>query len=143
MCALTVEDDQSILEYPLFNYRLERFCIAQMMGEKGLFVAFAEDIWSLASVRRVLWLQRHAYQLTNADLSLAVIVKNDAQQLHGFQMSIPRPITFPILNDAQGRLFEAYGVENDKGAFIKLGKDGAIARAWKNPNALPRITDIL
>lgn len=142
MVATAQNSIHHAIQSPMMNSRLETRTLADVMGAAGLFVGFGEDIWSVASVRRVLWLQRHAYQILPANINVAMVFRSDPNQLYGFQMSIPRPISFPMLADTEGTFFATYAID-DKGGFLMLLPDGTVTRTWRNPSVMPRVSDIV
>src|SRR5512134_850464 len=58
-----------------------------LMGEKGLVLGFIGDIWHEASVRRMLWLQRHAHQLLRTGCNMALLICDQPHMLYGFYVS--------------------------------------------------------
>lgn len=116
--------------------------ISQIMGESGLFLVFTGDVWDMACIRNVLWLQRQVYKLSTYGLNIAVIVPNQTYDLSGFFISIPRKMPFPMLADPDSKTYSDYDIE--KTGFVVIDNQQNIRGKWKlKSGAVPHMRDIL
>jgi peroxiredoxin len=129
-------------DFKVYDHANKAHRLANLMGENGLLMGFASDIWDLGCVRHVLWLQRQTYKLSLAGINSAILMPNQPYELTGFYMSIPRKIGFPLLADPDGTAFEAYEIEYP--GFMFINGDGIVERKWfLRGDATPRLQDIL
>jgi peroxiredoxin len=100
-----------------------------LMGEHGMLLGFIGDIWQPASVRRILWLQRHVGKFALMGTPVAVLVRDHANTLYGFQMSSPLPVPFPLLADVEGKTHELYHMETQAG-LILIDRYNRVHQKW-------------
>jgi peroxiredoxin len=128
--------------FRLLNYENIAYNLAQVMGENGLVLIFAEDVWNLTCIRNVLWLQRQVYKLSLNGIKATVVVPNHTYDVSSFYMSIPRKILFPILADRDGKIYQAYGIED--AGFVVIDNHQQIRDMWTlKTGIVPHIGDIL
>jgi peroxiredoxin len=129
-------------DFRLMNQENRAYNLAQVMGENGILLVFAGNIWDLGCIRNVLWLQRQTYKLSLHGINACVIVPNHTIDLSGFFMSIPRVIPFPMLADPDEQAYEDYDVQNT--GFVMLDGDRQVRRVWHLSNgAVPQIRDVI
>ena len=90
------------------NHDNQLLSIDDLMGEHGLVLGFTGDIWEPASVRRVLWFQRHFEDFQRLDIQLALLIGNEPYVLNGFSLSSALPLEFPLLSDVDQRVHRLY-----------------------------------
>jgi peroxiredoxin len=103
--------------------------LGTLMGENGLLLAFIGDIWHPSSVRRIMWLQHQMAKFISLGTPAAVIVRDEAKMLYGFQMSSPLPIPFPLLADTRGDVHEDYDMVGLTGLLL-LDKRHVLQAKW-------------
>ncbi|MCL4253357.1 MAG: redoxin domain-containing protein [Anaerolineae bacterium] len=106
--------------------------LGNLMGETGLLLAFIGDIWHPASVRRVMWLQHHTPKFATLGTPVAIIVRDEAKMLYGFQTSSPLPIPFPLLADTKGDVHDDYDMVGLTGLLL-LDKQHRLQAKWIIP----------
>ena len=106
--------------------------LGNLMGDNGLLLAFIGDIWHPSSVRRVMWLQHHMPRFITLGTPSAVIVRDEAKMLYGFQMSSPLPIPFPLLADTRGDVHEDYNMVGSTGLLL-IDKTHLLRAKWIIP----------
>lgn len=99
-----------------------------MMGERGILLGFAGDVWDVSCVRYVLWLQRQNFKLSAQGINCAMIVPNQPYELNGFYLSIPRDISFPLLADSLGTVYNDFGMEQT--GYVLLNREGEVLNRW-------------
>lgn len=128
--------------FRLLNHENVAHNMPQVMGENGLLMVFAGNVWDLGCIRTVLWLQRQMYKLSLHGINAVVIAPNHTYDLSGFFMSIPRNIPFPMLADPDSKVYAEYGVESS--GYIMLDSNHHVRNVWKlNAGVVPHIKDIL
>lgn len=134
--------NQEAIDFSLQNHQGKRFNLSGLMGEVGMLLGFCGDIWDLASVRHVLWLQRQSTKLASRGINSAIIVPNYPHDLNGFYISIPRDILFPLLADPSQKVYDSFGI--DDSGFVFIDANGLIRKRWMLvEGAVPQIRDIL
>lgn len=106
--------------------------LGNLMGETGVLLGFIGDIWHPASVRRVLWLQHHIPRFITLGVHAAIIVRDEAKMLYGFQMSSPLPIPFPLLADTKGDVHDDYQMTGLTGLLL-IDPDHIVRAKWIIP----------
>ena len=141
---MTIASTQTLQahNFRLLNHENIAYTLAQVMGENGLVLIFAGNVWDLSCIRNVLWLQRQIYKLSLHGLKAAVIVPNHTYDVSGFFMSIPRHIPFPMLADPDSQTYADYGI--DTAGFVVIDRQQTIRDMWKlKAGVVPHIGDIL
>jgi peroxiredoxin len=78
--------------------------LVDLMGEKGMLLAFIHGTWCPACVHTVLQLQRYTRQYAGAGVRVAVVAADQAHRLDAFKRSAAISIDFPLLSDADSTL---------------------------------------
>jgi peroxiredoxin len=115
-----------------------------LMGEKGLILGFMGDVWMPSNVRRLIWLQHHAYTFISMGVNVALVATDQPHMLYGFFMSSPTPPSFPLLADTDGvvhRLFEMTAYSG----MILLDRNRVMRHKWLVPHerVWPSLQDML
>lgn len=118
--------------------------LASVMRGSGLLLGFAAGIWQPASVRRLLWLQKHAHRLTSTGLNVALVVCDRQSTLYGFHMSSPVSVNFPLLADANGAVHARYGMADQPG-MVLVDPNGVLRQRWMMSidRVWPAVNDLL
>lgn len=128
--------------FRVYDHENRAIELGHLLGESGVLLGFASNIWDLSAVRHVLWLQRQSYKLSLAGVNCAMLMPNEPYELSGFYMSIPRQIAFPILADPNNQAFDAYEIEFP--GFVLVNGDGIIEKKWfLKGDSTPRIREVL
>lgn len=116
----------------------------ELMGSTGILLSFVGDIWHSTSVRRILWLQHHMHKFALMGTPVALLVRDHASTLHGFQMSSPLPIPFPMLADEDGSVHAAYQMDRHPGLLL-IDRQNVLRSKWLMPTerVWPRINEIV
>ncbi len=126
------------------DHNHQKVSLDNVMGEKGLLLGFIGDIWMPASVRRILWLQRHAGTFMRADVNLALVICDQPQTLYGFRVSIPLPLEFPLLSDVDHVVHRLYNMD-DLCGLVMLNSSRTIRHKWLVPDerVWPNVNELL
>lgn len=106
--------------------------LGTLMGKQGILLSFISDIWHPSSVRRILWLRHHMPKFMKLGVNVAVIVRDDAKMLYGFEMSSPLPIPFQLLADTRGDVHDDYDMVGHNGLLL-LNKRHVLRAKWIVP----------
>lgn len=115
-----------------------------LMGSNGLLLGFLVDIWLSASVRRIIWLQRHANTIIRAGYNVALVMRDQPHMLYGYYISSPSPLEFPLLADVSGDVHRLYHMSNHPG-MVLLDNQRVIRHKWLMPDerVWPKIQEML
>lgn len=115
-----------------------------MMGEKGILLGFIGDIWQPASVRRILWLQRHVTRFTQTGIPVSLVIRDTPHTLYGFRVSSPLPVPFPLLADESGEVHKEYVMDRHPGLLL-VDSFGLLREKWLMPddNIWPALKEIV
>jgi len=118
--------------------------LSDLMGTNGLMLGFIGDIWQAASVRRILWLQRHVAKFSQIGTPIALLVRDHAHTLYGFRMSSPLPVPFPLLADVDGKVHRAYSMDRYPG-LVLIDHNGVLRHKWLMPedNVWPKMPELV
>lgn len=131
-------------DFSVRNHSHQKVSLNEAMGEKGLLLGFVGDIWLPASVRRILWLQRHAGTFMRADVNLALVICDQPQTLYGFRVSSPLPLEFPLLADVDHAVHRLYNMD-DLSGLVMLNSSRTIRHKWLVPDerVWPNVNELL
>jgi peroxiredoxin len=118
--------------------------LTRLMGEHGLLLGFVGDIWQAASIRRIIWLQRHASTFIRGGFNVALLIQDKPFMVNGFYISSLTPPEFPLLADADGQVHLLYGMTRHSG-LVLVDRMGVIRHKWLMPDerVWPKIHDML
>lgn len=131
-------------EFRLLNGERREQTLKDVMGEHGLLLGFIGDIWMPSTVRRILWLQRHARRVQMLGVNVAVIVRDQPHTLHAFNLSSPMPMEFPMLADPEGSTHTAFGMGVNAGMLL-ISTKRILRDKWVMPDdrLWPRVQELL
>lgn len=121
--------ESKAIAFVLPDHNLVAHNLGQLMGSNGLLLGFIGDIWKPASVRRILWLQRHVGKFAMMGAPAALLVRDHAHTLYGFRASSPLPVPFPLLADVDGKVHKSYSMDQSPGLLL-MNRDGVIRYKW-------------
>ena len=101
----------NLLDHERNERRLE-----SVMGEKGVIIGFIKDIWTPASIRRILFMQKHHRKFQEAGYNIALIIADQPHTLHSFHLSSEVKVSLPLLADPEEEAHQTY----------KMGPSGLI-----------------
>jgi peroxiredoxin len=104
--------------FTLRNHENKETHLRQLFGEQGLLLGFTGDIWEPASVRRIIWMQRHYMQFCKKGVGSALLTYDKPVTLSGFSMSSQVPLEFPLLADADHAVHEQYNMTRYAGLVL-------------------------
>ncbi len=131
-------------DFTLLNHENEPTPLNQLFGERGLLLGFTGDIWEPASVRRILWLQRHYTQFFKKGIGSALLLCDKPHMLSGFTMSSVVPLGFPLLADIDHAIHELYNMQPHAG-LVLIDSQFIMREKWIVPDerVWPRPVDLL
>lgn len=131
-------------DFTLADHSQTLHSLSDLIGPNGLMLGFIGDIWQAASVRRILWLQRHVAKFSQLGTPITLLVRDHAHTLYGFRMSSPLPVPFPLLADADGKVHRLYAMDRHPGLILV---DGAriLRYKWLMPedNVWPKMPELV
>jgi peroxiredoxin len=116
-------------DFSLPDHNRKLHCLSNLIGEQGMLLGFIGDIWQPASVRRILWLQRHVSKFAMLGTPVALMVRDHAHTLYGFHSSSPLPVPFPLLADVDGKIHELYQMDKFAG-LVLIDRNRVIRQKW-------------
>jgi peroxiredoxin len=120
-------------DFGVLSHTNNLMSLENLMGERGLVLGFTGDIWEPASVRRILWFQRHYPQFSRLNVNLALLLCNQPHQLYGYSMSSVTPLEFPLLADVNREVHALYNMERYAGLVV-VDATGIIRDKWLMPD---------
>ncbi len=132
------------VDFTLPDHTQTPHSLSDLMGRNGLMLGFIGDIWQAASVRRILWLQRHVAKFSQIGTPIALLVRDHAHTLYGFRMSSPLPVPFPLLADVDGKVHRAYRMDRHPG-LVLIDRNGILRYKWLMPedNIWPKMPELV
>lgn len=118
--------------------------IDELMGSEGVLLGFIGDIWQPTSVRRILWLQRHAPKLANLGMPTALLARDHPHTLSGFYRSSPLPVEFPLLADPEGTVHLQFHMALSPGLLL-IDRHHIIREKWmmSDDHVWPRLAELV
>lgn len=131
-------------DFSVGDHNQVRRNLGDLTGKNGLILGFLVDIWLSASVRRIIWLQRHAHTFIRAGYNMALVVCDQPHMLYGYYISSPTPLEFPLLSDVSGEVHRMYNMANHPG-LVLLDNRRIIRHKWLMPDerVWPKIQEML
>lgn len=120
-------------DFALYNHDHRLLTRQQVTGPRGLLLGFTDDAWQPASVRRILWLQRHALRFQRLGVHIALLLCDKPHALYGFYMSSASPLLFPLLADADRHVHQAYHMDRYAG-LVLVDAQNCIRDKWLVPD---------
>jgi peroxiredoxin len=117
--------------------------LSELIGERGVLLAFVRNIWEPASIRRILYMQRHLQKFQANGYSIALVIQDRQYSLWTFYMSSPMTVTVPLLADEDGSVHHAFNM--DHAGLLLVDKDANIRCKWLMPDerVWPKARDLL
>jgi peroxiredoxin len=118
--------------------------LGSIIGQRGVVLGFTGDIWRPASIRRIIWLQRHATLLQRTGFNVALLIRDEPHMVYGFYASSPNPPVFPMLADTDGDVHRLFGMTESTGMVI-LDQALIMRQRWLlGPDRIwPRLSEIM
>lgn len=131
-------------DFRLLNGERREQSTKDVMGEYGLLLGFIGDIWMPSTVRRILWLQRHARRVQTLGVNVAVIVRDQPHTLHAFTLSSPVAMEFPMLADPEGTTHALFNLGRNAGMLL-ISNRRILADKWIMPDdrLWPRVQELI
>ena len=101
--------------------------LSDLLGEKGLLLAFIHGTWCPACVHTVRQLQRYTRQYASLGVRIAVVAADQPHRLDAFKRSAAINIDFPLLSDTDALLRRRYHLQEATAYF--LIDDGQVLRS--------------
>lgn len=125
--------NSNVPTFSLLDHREKARSLDELMGMKGIMLGFIGDIWKPASVRRILWLQRHVQKFALMGAPVALVIQDFPYILDGFQASSPLPVPFPLLSDPDGSIHKAYRMDRHPGLLL-VDRNHLLREKWLMPD---------
>lgn len=119
--------------FSLYNHENRMSHLDELSGPRGLLLGFTGDIWQPASVRRILWFQRHHSRFMRLGVNVALLICDKPHMLYGFYMSSVTPLGFPLLADVDRIVHKQFSMERYAGLTL-LDNDLVIRDKWLVPD---------
>jgi peroxiredoxin len=119
--------------FSLYNHENRITHMEDLCGTRGLLLGFTGDIWQPASVRRILWFQRHYPRFVRLGVDVALLICDKPHMLYGFYMSSVTPLGFPLLADIDRTVHKQFSMERYAG-LVLLDSDLIIRDKWLVPD---------
>lgn len=131
-------------DFSLVNHENNEVTLSEILGERGILLGFTGDIWQPASVRRILWLQRHYTQFSRQGIEVALLICDKPHMLFGFSMGSIRPLQFSLLADVDRLVHDAYRMTRYAG-LVLVDSQCVIRDKWIVPDerVWPRAPELL
>ena len=130
--------------FTLYNHENQKQSLGELMGSSGLLLGFTGDIWQPASVRRILWFQRHTTMFARYGVQIALLICDKPHMLYGYYLSTAAPLGFPLLADATREVHHQFNMTQHSG-LVLVGHDGLIRDKWLVPDerVWPRVQELV
>jgi peroxiredoxin len=117
--------------------------MSSLIGRNGLILGFIGDIWQSASIRRIIWLQRHATNFIRTGHNVALLIRDQPHMLFGFYVSSPTPPQFPLLADIDGSIHRLFNMTRYPG-MVLIDRQHVVRHKWLMPDerVWPKIQEI-
>lgn len=130
-------------EFELEDHERHLRRVQCLMGERGLLLGFVNNIWEPASIRRILFMQRHIHRFENAGLQAALVIADQQYTLYSFYMSSPMTVAIPLLADPFQSVHDLFNMPYP--GLLLLDKNAILRHKWLMPDerVWPKTQDII
>ncbi len=130
--------------FTVLDHEHQRRSLDDLMGTAGLLLGFISDMWMPASVRRILWMQRHAGSFLRVNINPALVICDQPHTVSGYRASSQVPLEFPLLADIDSAVHQRFNMEALSG-LVLLDSHRVIRRKWLVPDerVWPNINELL
>ncbi|MBZ0292101.1 MAG: peroxiredoxin family protein [Anaerolineae bacterium] len=131
-------------DFKLYNHESVQNSLSELMGTDGLLLGFTGDIWQPASVRRILWFQRHVGNFNRYGVNIGLLICDKPYVLYGYHLSTATPLGFPLLADEDRSVHLRYNMTQHAG-LVLINHEGYICDKWLVPDerVWPRTQEII
>jgi peroxiredoxin len=129
--------------FSVLNHAQHSLQLDDLVGRNGLILGFIGDIWQSASIRRIIWLQRHAHSFIRTGHNVALLIRDQPHMLYGFYVSSPTPPEFPLLADVDGSIHRLFNMTRYPG-MVLVDREQVVRHKWLMPDerVWPKIQEI-
>lgn len=131
-------------DFKLYNHESVQSTLFDIMGERGLLLGFTGDIWQPASVRRILWFQRHTMSFQRYGVNIGLLICDKPYVLYGYNLSAVTPLGFPLLADVDRDVHIRFNMIQHAGLTL-IDAEGVIRDKWLVPDerVWPRTQEVI
>ncbi len=138
---------QKFIEAPnfvAFNHDRKSFLVHTLAGSTGLLLGFVDNLWDAITIRRVMWMQRHAHKFNMNGVHTALVCQDDCHTLYDFYISSRDPLPFALLSDVQGHIHATYNFQNRVG-LVLTDHQLVVQQTWliSSDRVWPRMHELL
>ena len=129
--------------FELVDAENKRHTLQDVMGNRGVLIDFVKNIWEPASIRRILYMQRHFHRFESEGYNVVLVVQDRQYSLWTFYMSSPMTVVVPLLADETGELHQAFNMQH--AGLVLIDTNFKIRSKWLMPDerVWPKAKDLL
>lgn len=117
--------------FTLQDYELNPRDLDSLLNMRGVVLGFIKDIWVPASIRRILFMQKHHRKFQEEGFNIALIIADQPHTLHSFHLSSEVKVDVPLLADPELRVHSLYNMQHP--GLVLINADHIIQRKWLIP----------
>lgn len=118
-------------DFVLQDYELNPRDLDSLMYEHGVVIGFIKDIWVPASIRRILFMQKHHRKFHEAGVNIALIIADQPHTLHSFHLSSEVKVNVPLLADPELEAHTLYNMQHP--GLVLVDRQHTIRKKWLIP----------
>lgn len=117
--------------------------LKSIIGQRGVLLGFIADIWKPASIRRILYMQKHFHKFAAEGYNVALLIADQQHTLYSFYMSSPMTVSVPLLADPDYAAHRQYNMRHS--GLVLVDSAGLIRAKWMMPEerVWPKVRDLL
>ncbi len=117
--------------FALLDHERQKRDLASIMGEKGVIIGFIKDIWQPASIRRILYMQKHHRKFHAQGYNIALIIADQPHTLYSFHLSSEVKVSLPLLADPDESAHCLFRM--DHSALVMIDNKQVVRAKWLIP----------
>ncbi|MEO1440446.1 MAG: redoxin domain-containing protein [Chloroflexota bacterium] len=118
--------------FVLQDHDLNPSDLDSIMGENGVLIGFIRDIWQPASIRRVLFMQKHHRKFLEQGINIALIIADQPNTLYSFHLSTEVKMSVTLLADPDSVAHRAYNMFHS--GLVLIDDTYTIRNKWLVPD---------
>jgi peroxiredoxin len=124
--------DELAPDFLLQDHDLNERNLHSIMGESGVLVGFIKDIWQPASIRRILYMQKHHRKFMELGFNIVLIIADKPNTLYSFHLSTEVKMSVTLLADPEFEAHTAYHMSHS--GLVLVDKNYRVRNKWLIPD---------
>lgn len=106
--------------------------LRSVIGQRGVLIGFIRDIWIPASIRRILFMQKHSRKFREIGYNIALIIADQPHTLYSFHLSSEIKVSVPLLADPETEVHRLFNMQHC--GLVLVDHNATVRAKWLIPD---------